>query len=709
MSRLALNRRRRLRAEVLEPRLALALYIVNLAGDALDPNPSDGLWDVDPDTAGIQLTFAAAAQAINNDGNGGGTIEFGIDGTFSGVTFNHLVGIDGKLHNIDLNGGTISMPAGGELINAKIAHGAIAITGNNARVEHNTFTTPAQPAAIRVIGNTATIKNNGVSGGNVVVQGNTASLQYNSISLGGVQLTGNNNTLLNSVVLQSPAAGVLIVGIGNRVEGNQIGVTNDTDLGNALDGVAIDGTTVPSVDNVIVGNLISGNGGNGVAIRGAQATNNSVQGNKIGTNGAGTAAIANSLAGVLIADSHDNTIGGTTVGTGNVISGNTGDGVRITGSTSYENQLRSNIIGLNVGGNAKLANGGVGVAIVGGHDNDIGVANGGNIISGNTSHGVHLSADAFANTLVGNVIGTSANDPAGLGNGGDGVLIENAQQNIINGSTAANRISGNAGSGVRITGVNATENVIRVSLIGITLANTALPNLQGGVTISNGASENVVGGDATGRNYIAGNAQWGIAINGASDNRISGNFIGTNINGTAAVGAQPVGVLIENSATNNLVGFGLGGTQNLISGNAGDGVEIRGLGTNNNTITGNFIGLSASIETGVPNGGYGIRVHDRASQNILGVQSTSTDQISVIASNVLGGIALLNQANQNKVMNNRIGYSTTETTATFANTGPGITIDNSQNNVIGGSALGTFNVLYGNGGEGVLVRNGSLG
>ncbi len=46
--------------------------------------------------------------------------------------------------------------------------------------------------------------------------------------------------------------------------------------------------------------MISGNTNDGVYITGASATGNLIQGNYIGTNAAGTAAVANGAMGVLV-------------------------------------------------------------------------------------------------------------------------------------------------------------------------------------------------------------------------------------------------------------------------------------------------------------------------------------------------------------------------------------------------------------------------
>src|SRR5262249_6396711 len=130
----------------------------------------------------------------------------------------------------------------------------------------------------------------------------------------------------------------------------------------------------------------------------------------IGTSPDGTMALANG-AGVDI-EASNNTIGGTAAGTGNTISGNTGYGVRIYGSMTTGNVIVGNHIGTNAAGTGALANGADGVDVVfGANNNTIGgtVAGSGNVISGNTGYGIRINgSDTTANLVEGNVIGTNA-------------------------------------------------------------------------------------------------------------------------------------------------------------------------------------------------------------------------------------------------------------------------------------------------------------
>src|SRR5208283_3867627 len=124
--------------------------------------------------------------------------------------------------------------------------------------------------------------------------------------------------------------------IGTNVEGTGA-------LRNSVIGVLI----FLSSGNSVQGNLISGNGFIGLEIAGATASGNQIQGNSIGTNAGGTRAIPNRFDGIFINDAPNNSIGGTTAGAGNLISGNGSVGIQLFGSLTKQNVVQGNALGLN--------------------------------------------------------------------------------------------------------------------------------------------------------------------------------------------------------------------------------------------------------------------------------------------------------------------------------------------------------------------------
>ena len=215
--------------------------------------------------------------------------------------------------------------------------------------------------------------------------------------------------------------GVDLRGAGTQVQGNYIGtdITGTFAIGNGwgvyIADLAQDNTIggLTNIPGTGAGNLISGNG-HGIAIESGiigGTSGNTVEGNLIGTDRTGLAALPN-VNGVIIADyASNNTIGGTTPGSANVISDNTANGVDI---------------------------------------------------EGNFETPVGTTEDPTDNLVQGNYIGTDMTGTVDLANG-TGVVIETgASSNTIGGtaSGAANTIACNTGDGVAVTGTSSTGNLI---------------------------------------------------------------------------------------------------------------------------------------------------------------------------------------------------------------------------------------------------------
>jgi parallel beta-helix repeat protein len=192
----------------------------------------------------------------------------------------------------------------------------------------------------------------------------------------------------------------------------------------------------------------------------------------------------------------------------------------------------------------------------------------------------------------------------------------------------------------------------------------ALANAGDGVRLQNGAASNTIGGTAGGSfNIISGNAGNGITITGigSNDNTIVSNDIGTG-SGTGSANAN--GVVIENGATGNKVGIPGSGT-NLISGNTGDGVFIQG---NGNTVTADVIGADVSGLSGLPNGHVGVEID--GSNNVVGdAYHSSVVQESIIAFNGSDGVSV-DSGTGNTVLANLI----------FSNGALGIALQSGANN-----------------------------
>ena len=240
----------------------------------------------------------------------------------------------------------------------------------------------------------------------------------------GLTLSGASNSVVRALVINRFSRhGIRISGgMSNVIAGNYIGTdaAGALDRGNGANGVSIES----SIDNTIGGtsagarNVISGNEGNGVAITGGGvAAVNRVQGNFIGTNAAGNGALANALAGVLVAGDN-NLIGGVAAGARNLISGNGQDGVAITGAFTTQNGVEGNTIGLAADG-SPLGNGHHGIRL----DNSVGhngvggsAAGSGNRIAHNVRNGVFVQSGNGHPVLTNEI----------FGNGGLGIDLADA-------------------------------------------------------------------------------------------------------------------------------------------------------------------------------------------------------------------------------------------------------------------------------------------
>jgi len=247
-------------------------------------------------------------------------------------------------------------------------------------------------------------------------------------TFGGVG-TGYRNTTIGgttpaerNVISGNLGGGVGVGGSGHVIEGNYIGTTIDgaRALGNSGSGVNLGG----ALNVTIRGNLISGNTGSGVnTFSGAPISGNAVTGNLIGTNAAGSFALPNAGGGIVLGFGvTGTTIGGTTPGARNVISGNSGLAGIWLQSGSSGNTIRGNYVGTDVTGVNALPNAGRGM-LIGSSDNTIGGSAPG----------------------AGNVIAF---------NGGIGVLVFSGTGNAING----NSIFSNAGLGIDLVPGGVTPN-----------------------------------------------------------------------------------------------------------------------------------------------------------------------------------------------------------------------------------------------------------
>jgi parallel beta-helix repeat protein len=343
------------------------------------------------------------------------------------------------------------------------------------------------------------------------------------------------------------------------------------------------GITIASAQNVIRGLTLVNFYDDAVLISGPGAAFNQVAGCYLGPDADGNVAVQPSYVGVDLRDgAHDNLVGGGGPDDRNLISGNAYAGVWVHGMTTYNNSVAGNWIGVSDSGQSALQNAVAGVMVAeGAHDNLIGGANQGNLLSGNET-GIYVDGGT-ATTIAGNTIGLAADRRTPLPNPGGGIwLLRGASDNLVGGpdARARNIISGNGGAsspfgqGIYLASTAAdpitANNTIQGNYIGVdSSGNRPAGNYRQGVLIGPGTQNNVVGGTAVGAgNVIAYNGLGGIRID-STGNRVAGNLIGVGADGVTQLGNQLNGVRVGGS--NNLIG-----PDNRIEYNQQSGVMLNG-------------------------------------------------------------------------------------------------------------------------------------
>ncbi len=387
---------------------------------------------------------------------------------------------------------------------------------------------------------------------------------------------------------------------------------------NAVIKIAIDGTGLGAIDGLAINtgfSKVSGLDIENFGFAGIAILTGDVQvaGCFIGTGPTGEVAAPNAR-GISINGS-SNTIGGTTLGDRNVISGNSGagagEGIDIEQAPSFPyqaNTIELNFIGIDAAGTSALGNSGAGVL-----DDGTATSYGdsssttGNVIAGNGGGGIKATGSI---SVQGNDIGTNARGTAALGNGPVGAGIDDTAfpaTQAINTLIVGNIVSGNKQDGIVIGGGSQTNSVytIKNNQVGTDVTgNVALPNTGVGILLE--ATVETLVED----NQVSANTGAGIDLTGSgptlSASQISGNKIGTDSAGTGNLGNGGAGVVF----TNVIAGL-IGRTPaslpslNIIAFNGGDGVDL--IGGNENTVGQNSI---------FSNAGKGISLTNNANNNI---------------------------------------------------------------------------------------------
>lgn len=312
-----------------------------------------------------------------------------------------------------------------------------------------------------------------------------------------------------------------------------------------------------------------------------------------------------------------------------------------------------------------------------------------------------IRLESSGNVVQANYVGTDVTGSIARGNGQYGIFVWNVSSNLIGGTNLDDRnvLSGGNDTGIYI--LNGTDNIVQGNHVGVNSTGDApLGNRNNGITIFT-SSTNQIGGAAEGSgNLISGNAGSGVNLNGitSTGNLIQGNLIGVNSNGTAAIPNLGDGITL-NSAPANVIGGTNSAQRNLISGNVKAGILLNGAGTKLNQIFGNFIGTDAGGLAKLGNTLAGLTLTGAVSNQIGAPLPFSGN---VISGNHQDGIFIATNSVANLVQGNFIGVSAEGINA-LGNGLNGVAINSAAFNVIGGEGVGARNVISANTNAGVWI------
>jgi hypothetical protein len=396
-------------------------------------------------------------------------------------------------------------PGDGNLfVNASVNAIAIEFNVQNTLIQNNFFGTD-KTGTIAVGGNPYSIAVFGYDGVNLDVPCNNTIIRSNVLAnnniagAAAINLVSNvNDTIIDNNKIGTDSTGTVAL--------ENIGAGINTDGATAaLLTLHADVSTLGVTDLTVTGtqitnNVISGNPQGGIVLN--DFTNSSIiQNNKIGTDVTGEFAIPNSIGIVIHADTagvgfpcSNNLIGGTLVGQGNIISGNTNAGILLTNDV-IATTIAGNFIGVDNDDATALPNS-AGIQLLGATNMSVtGTIIQNNVISGNTAEGISLKSNTINSIIQGNSIGTNAAGDM-LGNGDSGIIIAGTAglpctNNLIGGTNPGdgNTIQFNGTTVVPSYGVIVGGNTTAPDILNSILGNNIFLNNNNGIELVNNGND----------------------------------------------------------------------------------------------------------------------------------------------------------------------------------------------------------------------------
>jgi hypothetical protein len=494
----------------------------------------------------------------------------------------------------------------------------------------------------------------------------------------GVAIAGGADNVVAMNLIGTDSSGQAAV--PNR--GNGVLVTNGAS-GNLIGGFASGGNDPTAVvfARPPQGNLISGNGSNGILLNGG-ATANTLAGNFVGTTGSGNAALGNALDGVAIVNASGNSLLGTTFQQSpfvfyNVLSGNAGNGLRITNSN--DTTVQANFTGIGADNATVVANQGSGILVNGTSAGTIvgGPIPLGNVNSGNNKYGIELAGKASGFVAFNSFVGIVAFGGAAP-NRLDGIRITATGGNNL---IRTCLVAGNYGNGIVIAG-KATGVTVEDTAAGTNSAiEAAIPNYGSGILITDNAHDNAIGGfqpSVETKVHLSGNLRYGLEITGkAKNNRVFNSVIGAGFEAIDPIPNTLGGIYVGPGTSGTI----LGGTQpnmaNRVLFNGGAGITMSG--SRGDLVLGNEI--RANVGSGIVIAG--------ARSGTIGVAGSG----NAIVSNGLNGIQVSGDVKGTVIAANTILGSGSN----------GLLLNAATDLLVGGALTGTGNTIVTSGGYGLLA------
>jgi hypothetical protein len=490
--------------------------------------------------------------------------------------------------------------------------------GSSATLQASLVTVRRNPDGTFGVGTWVDLNYPGVQGSvtaDSVAGGQVVGIVIDGSGVFSYQATVNTGFQLSNVISGNGGNGIGIYGAdANQIAMNDIGTDASGTLrrGNAKSGILVTDGAARNIiggqatggndptGNVFVrppqGNLISGNRADGVLIN-KGATQTLLSGNFVGTSASGNLALGNRKDGVAIVKADGNQLIGCTLQQDpfvfyNVLSGNGGNGLRITNSN--DTTVQANFLGAGANNATVVANGGNGLLVSGSSTNTQvgGVIPLGNVISGNDQNGIKVSDKASGLTSFNTFAGTFAFGGAAP-NKQNGILVMSSGGNNLIRTCI---VSGNLGNGIELgchaTGVQVTDTAVGTNAS----IQSAIPNGGDGIEITGHAHDNAIGGfqpSIEPQVTISANRGYGIQIVGtARNNVVVHTYIGTNAGGTADLGNEAGGIDLGPGTSSNTIGGASAALQNRILYSRGPGVTIRS--SRGDTVLGNEIQYSSN-------------------------------------------------------------------------------------------------------------------